>query len=152
MWHPVRCHSCKCSCRILRTGQANGWAVGQASFIVAMPVVKSAQAELSASILLHLLSISMSECPAILHTHTHVQFYDAGGEVPGSETTAETSNERPVDLSAAIANEVAELNERSNEIFTFHKTHVNGLLYISMAAAAGEELFLLILRAAICFL
>ena len=65
-----------------------------------------------------------------------VQFYDAGNDGASSSTTAEVDN--PLDLSDAIANEAAELREHSNDIFTFHKTHVNGLLYVSMAATAGE--------------
>lgn len=67
-----------------------------------------------------------------------VQFYDAGNDGATSSATAEV--DKPLDLSDAIASEAAELREHSNEIFTFHKTHVNGLLYVSMAASAGELL------------
>lgn len=65
-----------------------------------------------------------------------VQFYDAGNDGATSSATAEF--DKPLDLSDAIANEAAELREHSNDIFTFHKTHVNGLLYVSMAATASE--------------
>lgn len=67
-----------------------------------------------------------------------VQFYDAGND--GASSSAAAEIDKPLDLSDAIANEAAELRERSNDIFTFHKTHVNGLLYVSMAASAGEPL------------
>ena len=67
----------------------------------------------------------------------HLQFYDAGNDQASSSTVAEEA-ETPLDLDNAIANEVAELKQHSNDVFTFHKTFVNGLLYISMAASAGE--------------
>ena len=69
-----------------------------------------------------------------------LQFYDAGNEGGVSGEAAEAGTDKPLDLSDAIANEVAELKERSNAIFTFHKTHVNGLLFISMAASAGQHM------------
>ena len=67
----------------------------------------------------------------------HLQFYDAGNDQSSSSAVPEEL-ETPLDLDNAIANEVAELKQHSNDVFTFHKTFVNGLLYISMAALAGE--------------
>ncbi|KAK9849249.1 hypothetical protein WJX84_007249 [Apatococcus fuscideae] len=65
------------------------------------------------------------------------QFYDAGSDGASSSAAAGEA-EKPLDLSDAIANEVAELKEHGNDVFTFHKTFVNGLLYISMAASADK--------------
>ncbi|KAK9852830.1 hypothetical protein WJX84_002433 [Apatococcus fuscideae] len=68
------------------------------------------------------------------------QFYDAGSDGAATDTAAAgaVADGKPLDLSDAIANEVAELKEHSNDIFTFHKTNVNGLLYVSMAASADK--------------
>ena len=72
-----------------------------------------------------------------------MQFYDAGSDGAATDTAAAgaVADGKPLDLSDAIANEVAELKEHSNDIFTFHQTNVNGLLYVSMAASAGRQLW-----------
>ncbi|CAL8467124.1 g6660 [Coccomyxa elongata] len=52
------------------------------------------------------------------------------GETDGAEVNAAT------DIAAAIADEVAELKDKGNRLFVYHKTNINGLAYLSMKADA----------------
>lgn len=52
------------------------------------------------------------------------------GETDGAEPNGAT------DIAAAIADEVAELKDKGNRLFVYHKTNINGLAYLSMKADA----------------
>ena len=64
------------------------------------------------------------------------QFYEklspGKGETDGAEADGAT------DIAAAIADEVAELKDKGNRLFVYHKTNINGLAYLSMKADAGQ--------------
>lgn len=64
-----------------------------------------------------------------------VQFYEK--LCPGKGETNEAAGSDATDIAAAIADEVAGLKDQSNRIFVYHKTNVNGLIYLSMRADAG---------------
>ncbi len=71
----------------------------------------------------------------LIVTSVVVQFYEklspGKGETDGAEVNGAT------DIAAAIADEVAELKDKGNRLFVYHKTNINGLAYLSMKADAG---------------
>ena len=43
------------------------------------------------------------------------------------------------DIAAAIADEVAELKDEDTQLFTYHKTNIHGLAYLTMRNDAGAQ-------------
>ncbi len=43
------------------------------------------------------------------------------------------------DIAAAIADEVAELKDQDSQLFTYHKTNIHGLAYLTMREDAGVK-------------
>lgn len=64
-----------------------------------------------------------------------LQFYEKLS--PGKGETEGAADSAPTDIATAIADEVAELKDKDKRVFVYHKTNVNGLVYLSMKSDAG---------------
>ena len=60
----------------------------------------------------------------------HVQYYEQLKST--SESAAPSNPEGAVDISNAIADEVAELKNPKGKLFSYHKVNVFGLIYITL--------------------
>lgn len=59
------------------------------------------------------------------------------------ESTVPAATAKPAaagsDISALIADEVEDLKSKDNQLLTWHKTNISGLIYVSLSPSAGED-------------